>query len=67
MTVNIKALYDQEMSMMDAPGKKKAMEWKKHFWDTQLQRNVQYVYKAHTEQINLNNFYALSIYLLSII
>lgn len=31
MTQDIKALYDQEMSMMDPGTKAKATEWKKHF------------------------------------
>ena len=31
MTVNIKALYDQEMKMMDPGAQKKALQWKKHF------------------------------------
>ena len=31
MTVDIKALYDQEMNQMDSVTKKKAVAWKKHF------------------------------------
>ena len=31
MSVDIKAIYHQEMTMMDAPTKQKASQWKKHF------------------------------------